>query len=166
MPGYVKSSIHHWWPEVVSQTWADPKGFVNRLQPDGSTQRAPPRKFGSIKNAHTIKLSPDPSVRTVWDEEFEKEFDHADNAFRSFIDWLKSLKYPDHVSTVHWYERFLSYQLERARLETFTECLVSLAVRSPKSRREAASWGKKTSRGAFESGSRDPQRYKYARGST
>ena len=50
----VKAALHHWWPHSVSKFWADEKGLVTRISPDGNESRAPPQRFGAINSAHQI----------------------------------------------------------------------------------------------------------------
>jgi len=86
-----KSERHHWWPECVSQHWADENGGVNRLSPDGSLRQGVPKNFGVIGNGHLIKLSYEPEFEDVRFQNFEPEFQRADSNFSGVIEWLGNL---------------------------------------------------------------------------
>jgi hypothetical protein len=135
----LKSQRHHWWPECVSEFWKDDGGCVNWLLPNGEVRKAPPRNFGVIGNAHHIKLGPNPSEATVWDQSFESEFQRADDNFPRTIKWLSSLHREacPHASTLT--ERFLPQNAPDEEIGLLVEGLVSLAVRSPMNRESAVS---------------------------
>ena len=133
----LKSARHHWWPKSVSRHWADSRGFVKRLAPDGMVNCAPPKEFGAIGNGHHIRLSDDSA--TDWDESFEDRFQQADNAFNDIIDWLSSLQYSVSKNGTPHRTRFDPVDAPEKRLRTLIECLVSLAVRSPMTREAAVS---------------------------
>ncbi len=41
-----KTEVHHWWPEAVSNFWADAEGQVNRIEANGDLVRSLPKSFG------------------------------------------------------------------------------------------------------------------------
>ncbi len=128
----LKSERHHWWPRCVSARWAAEDGTTGWIKPDGSCKRVPPHHLGVIRDGHHIKIG-EPGASTHWDASFEDEFDRADGHFPAVIAWLESLE-----------RRFISHPLSRERfvpqaatdekLRLLTECVVSLAVRSPMNR--------------------------------
>lgn len=128
----LKSELHHWWPRCVSSHWAADDGTTGWIKPDGTCRRVPPRHLGVLRNAHHIKLG-DPGVSTPWDSSFEDEFDAADSRFPEVVSWLEELqrrvtprpRFPD---------RLLSQPATDDQLRLLTECVVSLAVRSPMNR--------------------------------
>jgi len=131
------SERHHWWPECVSQHWADADGVVHRLSPDGEVRSAPPKNFGVIGNGHLIKLSYDPEFEDVRFENFEREFQRADDRFPGVLRWLDDLdrKGPPFEASIE--ERMLTQQVTDIQFSDLIECIVSLAVRSPRHREQA-----------------------------
>ena len=123
----------------MSRYWADSYGLVNRLTPDGRVNHAPPERFGSIGNAHHIRLSRNQHEASDWDESFEHVFDLADTAFPGVIEWLAALEHvpAHHVKSRE--DRFHPVHASEDRLRSLVECLVSLAVRSPMNREAAVS---------------------------
>lgn len=130
----LKSERHHWWPECVSQYWADSEGGVNWLLPNGEVRRAAPKNFGVIGNGHLIKLGDDPAVGSVWDTSFEAEFQSADNNFPRIIEWLNALDRCDPPFERPVSTRIVPNPVEDQQFADMIECLVSLAARSPKHR--------------------------------
>lgn len=130
----LKSEGHHWWPECVSRHWQGKDGKTGWMKPDGSTVRLPPQVLGKITNGHHVQLSgehTEPRYRE--DFSFERTFDKADNNFPSTIKWLESLeRLLIHDCTLG--ERFLAQNASENQLHLLTECVVSLAVRSPRYR--------------------------------
>ena len=129
----IKSARHHWWPQGVSKHWAAVDGTTGWIKPDGSCIRVPPKQLGVIGNAHQIKLGRTPGESTAWDTNFESEFEVADNQFPNVIAWLQSLErvaLPIRSLT----DRFLPQAATVTQLRALTECVVSLAVRSPMNR--------------------------------
>jgi hypothetical protein len=137
-----KSARHHWWPECVSKHWAREDGCVSWLLPNGTTKALPPSQLGAISNGHMIRLSAIPGGETPWDQDFESHFNRADSAFPNIIDWLLSLEHRSTpFATVQ--ERFINQASSDAQLCLLTECVVSLAVRSPMTRAYAISLAEK-----------------------
>lgn len=132
----MKSAKHHWWPECVSRHWAGADGMVGWMLPDGTLKRVPPAKLGMIGNGHHIKLASDPRVSTPWDQSFEPEFDNADTNFPGLIAWLDKLPRTE-IAGADLRPRFLPHPASEEELRMLTECMVSLAVRSPRSREAA-----------------------------
>jgi hypothetical protein len=129
--GKLKSERHHWWPRCVSQFWVGPDGGTGWIKPDGSEKRIPPAQLGMIGNGHHIKLA-EPGIETPWDSTFEPEFQKADDHFPSVIEWLESLNRAAAQGSVT--DRFLAQPATDDQLRMLTECVVSLAVRSPMNR--------------------------------
>ena len=138
-----KSAGHHWWPECVSARWKDKEGCVHWLEPSGKSHHAPPKNFGVIGNGHLIQLDQRPGEESVWDTEFESEFQHADNVFRTLIDWLLTLERPSQPSPDESTLQFCPQHTSDERLAMITECVISLAVRSPMNRNAAVSLAEK-----------------------
>lgn len=133
----LKSQRHHWWPECVSQYWADSSGGVHWLLPNGEVRRSVPRNFGVIGNGHAIKLGDDPVTGSVWDSSFEAEFQNADDNFPRIIDWLNTLDRCDPPFERPVSTRIVPVAVEDSQFATLIECLVSLAARSPSHREQA-----------------------------
>jgi hypothetical protein len=95
--GKTKPERHHWWPECVSRNWADDAAGVHWLLPDGSERRARPGAFGVIGNGHFIKLGRHAGDTTPWDQNFEEEFQKADEQFPAVISWLEGLDFQPRI---------------------------------------------------------------------
>lgn len=134
----LKSARHHWWPRCVSARWAAEDGTTGWMKPDGSCIRVRPKKLGLIGNAHHIKLSHLPGDSTPWDTNFENEFDTADSNFPAVIAWLENLDH-EFLLNRELRDRFLSQPATDDQLRVLTECVVSLAVRSPMNREASVS---------------------------
>jgi hypothetical protein len=93
-----------------------------------------PKKFGVIGNGHAIKLSPDPSIPSPWDESYEAAFQAADDSWPTLIAWLEGLTFLPRPPP----QRFLTQPAGDAQITRLVEALVSLAVRSPTTREAAA----------------------------
>lgn len=128
------SKRHHWWPICVSQFWKGSDGRVTRLSPNGESLRQNPKEFGVITHGYSIRLSRNPSERTVWDYNFENEFQLADDNFPQVIRWLEGLKREDRTDILDLTKRFLPQDVSEEWLERLMEGLVSLCVRSPMNR--------------------------------
>lgn len=135
----LKSERHHWWPECVSQYWADDESGVHWLLPDGQIRRSTPNNFGVIGNGHHIKLGSDPAIGSVWDESYEHEFNTADTNFPSIIEWLNSLDRCNPPFDAPIAERIRQQSVEDSQFGVLIECLISLAVRSPMHREQSVS---------------------------
>jgi hypothetical protein len=134
----LKSERHHWWPECVSSHWAAKDGTTGWIKPDGTSIRVPPKNLGLIGNGHHIKLSRHPGDSTHWDTSFEREFDAADSNFPKIISWLSSLNC-DYKPSQKLRDRFLEQLPDDDVLRKLTECVVSLAVRGPMTRKASVS---------------------------
>jgi hypothetical protein len=131
------SKNHHWWPICVSEFWKDADGLTTRLSPNGEKLRLAPKKFGFIGHGHTTKMSRVPGETTVWDYNFENEFQRADQNFPQVIRWLEGLKREDQPSPRPLMKRFLPQDVPEDRLSLLMEGIVSLCVRSPMNRNAA-----------------------------
>ena len=134
----LKSERHHWWPRCVSAHWAAEDGTTGWIKPDRSYVRVPPKELGLIGNAHHIKLGRHAGDSTDWDTSFEDDFDAADANFPSVISWLESLKH-EFMPHRELHDRFLVQSAADDQLRLLTECVVSLAVRSPMNREASVS---------------------------
>ncbi|MBS1826407.1 MAG: DUF4238 domain-containing protein [Acidobacteria bacterium] len=129
----LKSALHHWWPCCVSRHWTSEDGSIGWMKPDGTSLRAPPRKLGAIRNGHQIKLADRADETTAFDTDFESAFNLADSQFPDVIAWLEGLeRLPRSHRSVT--DRFISQPATHEQLCALTECIVSLAVRSPRNR--------------------------------
>lgn len=128
----LKSEVHHWWPRCVSALWAAADGTTGWIKPDGTCKRLPPHHLGKIRDGHHVKLG-DRGASTHWDSSFEDEFDAADSHFPAVVSWLDGL---DRRVTTYprFRDRFVSQPAGDEELRRLTECVVSLAVRSPMNR--------------------------------
>jgi len=111
---------------------------VHWLKPDGETKRIPPAQLGAIGNGHTIKLG-HPGETSPWDQSFEAEFDRADSAFPKVIEWLQEVAEKARLLPGPLTGQFEPHDCSDALLTTLSECVVSLAVRSPMNRAGAVS---------------------------
>jgi hypothetical protein len=134
----LKSQRHHWWPRCVSARWAAEDGTVGWLKPDGTSIRVPAKELGAIGNAHHIKPGRFPDGSTPLDTSFENAFDMADTNFPLVISWLESLHH-EFVPGPELRDRFLAEFAPADKLRLLTECVVSLAVRSPMNREASVS---------------------------
>lgn len=101
-------------------------------------QACPPAQLAMIGNGHHIKLSRNPADSSPWDMSFEREFDLADGNFPSVIAWLNTLT-SQKLLNLQLRDRFLPQPCTDDQLKILTECVVSLVIRSPKSREAAVS---------------------------
>ena len=131
----VKSALHHWWPQGVSRFWANQKGFVTRLSPDGISKEAPPKKFGAIRNAHQIVIRDSSNDGAVtYRESFEHLFGSVDRQFPKVIEWLKSLERRAVEFHLPFRNRFHVVSAPEDKLRYLIQGLFSLVVRSPANR--------------------------------
>lgn len=131
---------HHWWPESLSGYWSDEEGKVNWLLPTGEVRRQPPRKFGAIRDGHTIRMSDEPGAVTPWDESFESTFDDADSSFHHILAQLNELDRCGPPFEVPITERFVSTPVPQPNFGAILRCALSLIVRSPQFRRIAGAY--------------------------
>jgi hypothetical protein len=85
-----------------------------------------------------MKLGRKRGDTTPWDDNFEHEFGTADGHFPEMIRWLEALQRKDNGGAM-LAERFLAHPVADERLVMLTECVMSLAVRSPMNRTRAVS---------------------------
>lgn len=142
MQKIMKSAQHHWWPRCVSKYWGNSDGFVNWVNPDGIIKRIRPANLGMIGNGHHIKLSSDLSQISPFDSSFESTFDCADRNFQSIINWLSSLIHTP-INNRDFRRRFIPEAATDEQLRLLTECVVSLAVRSPMNREASVALAEK-----------------------
>lgn len=129
---------HHWWPECVSKHWADTAGGVHWILPDGDVRRAKPASFGVIGNGHFIKL--DDGEGESWrNNNFEGEFQEADNAFPDVIAWLDALDRTGPPFERPQRDRVIRQPATEEEMATLFASLVSLAIRSPMHRERSVS---------------------------
>ena len=129
----LKSAQHHWWPRTLSRHWADEKGRVHRLAPDGVVIQSRPASFGAVKNAHHIKLG-DSESPSPFDETFEPKFGAADNAVRGLISWVESLAEKPLSTSLSLEKRIAPAVATDGQFSSCIECIISLVVRSPRFR--------------------------------
>ncbi len=128
-----KAAAHHWWPRCVSKYWVGRDGLVGRISPDGSHKRIAHHKLGVLKDGHTVRLSKRSGEPTPWDHIFESEFDKADTAFPWTIEWLAELRRQRQLFDPKP-GPYTAAAADDDQLRALTECVVSLAVRSPRNR--------------------------------
>ena len=124
----LKTERHQWWPEALSQFWADANGAVTRVSSDGKVLTQEPRKLRFIKNAHHIKMAREP---TVWDHSYERAFDAADNSFPGLVGWLRAQLPKEPTTSEGLSDRLTPVRISQADHERMAECVASLIVRSP-----------------------------------
>jgi hypothetical protein len=128
----LKSELHHWWPRSLSSRWAAEDNKTGWIKPDGTCKRLPPHHLGVILDGHHIRFG-DRGESTLWDTSFEDEFDKADSHFPAVVAWLERLDRRP-TSSTRIRDRFVSQPARDEELRQLTECVVSLAVRSPMNR--------------------------------
>jgi hypothetical protein len=129
----IKAANHHWWPICVSKHWRDENELINRIQPNGKLSKGPPKKLGLFKDGHNIKLKQGGDSSSPFDTSFEDDFEIADSNFPNVIKWLENLIYTSKFND-HLEDRFVPQTCKKEDLDMLTECVVSLAVRSPQNR--------------------------------
>ena len=134
--GQLKSARHHWWPESLSAFWKDAEGCVHRLTPDGTLRRAPPKNFGVLGNGHLIRLGPTSADQTPWDQDYEAEFQKPDNQVPNLIRWLETLRLEERLDRPAA-DRFVAESMAGDRAAMLFETMISLAVRSPRTREKS-----------------------------
>lgn len=138
LKGKTKAERHHWWPSCVSERWADERGGVHWLLPTGEERCARPESFGVIGNGHFIKLGRKPGESTPFDQNFEPVFQRADDHFPTVIDWLESLRFEPRMDHERR-SRFLPQPSQDDLFGQMVEALISLAIRSPRTRESCVS---------------------------
>jgi hypothetical protein len=126
--GKLRAELHHWWPKSLSSFWADDRGCVHQLTPDGKAVASPPKQFGAIRNDNQIRFADRP---TIWDESFEHTFQMADDNFAGIVRWLQTLSSSILARDTPFAARLTPLTLSRDRQMLLAECLASLIVRSP-----------------------------------
>jgi hypothetical protein len=103
------------------------------IKPDGSERRVPPAQLGMLRDGHHVKLGSGSGETSAWDFSFESKFDQADSRFPAVISWLQGLiRKPRLGGDIR--HGYLPQSASDEQLRTLTECVVSLAVRSPMNR--------------------------------
>ncbi|MDF2810469.1 MAG: hypothetical protein K0S56_1500 [Microvirga sp.] len=129
---------HHWWPECVSKHWADQAGGVHWILPDGEVRRAKPASFGVIGNGHFIKMGD--GAEQFWrNNNYESEFQKADDAFPRLISWLDDLDRAGPPFERQKADRIIRQSATEAEMALLFGSLVSLAIRSPMHRERSVS---------------------------
>lgn len=136
----IKSAKHHWWPETLSSYWADDEGGVTWLRPNGKSIKSAPKKFGAIKDGHTIRMSNLPGDESVWDNSFEKDFDQADGSFHRVLKWLNELDRCGPPFETSLTKRFVATPVSQSDFDELLVCAFSLIVRSPQFRQIAGAY--------------------------
>jgi hypothetical protein len=126
----LKTARHHWWPEGLSEFWADKDGCTNCMAWDGKVIRLQPEKFGHIGSGHHIKFSEE----NPWNTSIEEEFGEADTDFPFLANWLLGLEKRTGDPIANLNKRLLAQSLPSERRRQLAQCLASLIVRSPRSR--------------------------------
>jgi hypothetical protein len=131
--GKPKSERHHWWPVCLSRYWAGDDGGVSKISANGVELRIRPAGFGVIGNGHFIKLGRMPGETTGWDQNFESEFQRADENIPRLIAFLEAMTFEvrSHASLR---DRFVAGVIPDDFFDQLIETLISLAVRSPMTR--------------------------------
>jgi hypothetical protein len=88
MAGGSRSKDHHWWPVALQGYWADRRGDVSWISPDGkpNKKRFYNRGIGFKRHGHTMLRG-----KGGWETNFESEFD-IDDKIHKTISALVSLK--------------------------------------------------------------------------
>jgi hypothetical protein len=125
----IKGEKHHWWPEGLSKYWENERGLVHRIDFRGEVIRSSPKEFGQISDGHNILFEGE----SPWQSTIENYFDKADRNMPTIVDWLASLKSEVKTENTRVF-LYLSQEREDDNLDALRECIISLAVRSPKYR--------------------------------
>ncbi len=84
-----------------------------------------PQKLGKISDGHNILFENE----SPWQSTIEHFFDEPDQNMSKIVGWLSSFKKENTTDFL-----YLSQEREDENLDTLRECIISLAVRSPKYR--------------------------------
>ena len=106
------------------------------LLPSGEVRKARPQSFGVIGNGHLIKLGHEDKPSPV-DQNYESEFQRADDAFPSLISWLDGLDRAGPPFEAARHSRIIPQSVTDEQMATLVKCIVSLAVRGPMHRERA-----------------------------
>lgn len=125
----VKTAFHHWWPQRLSEEWFDENGVVHQKLYDREVvNQTNTKKFGGIKNNHTVRMSDEP---TNWDFTYENSFSRADGNISKLVELLLSLETSNVNSDKNYEDRFFIQDLGAEKEALLFECCISLLVRSP-----------------------------------
>lgn len=124
---------HHWWPKSLSQFWTDANGKVSRIDSAGNVSRSSPTKTARISDGHNLRFG------SPWDTTFEHEFGRPDGEFPRLVELLCSIV-NDHRDAQIAKLEYHAHTCNDSDLESLVECLVSLAVRSPRFRQGVVSF--------------------------
>jgi hypothetical protein len=119
---------HHWWPKSLSQHWTDAEGMISRIDTEGKVSRSKPTATARISDGHNIRIAP------PWDTTFEQYFDRPDSSFPDVTNLLKFLVASHRERASVKESGHCVHACKESDLQCLCECLVSLAVRSPKFR--------------------------------
>ncbi|NVE94474.1 hypothetical protein [Altererythrobacter lutimaris] len=89
------SKKHHWWPVGLQSYWADHKGVVKSIDPDGivGCKKFHNRQIAKKRHGHTMRLK-----QGVWEMNFEPEFE-IDGKVHSIVKKAFDLPAPgNHIS--------------------------------------------------------------------
>jgi hypothetical protein len=121
----LKRAGHHYWPESLSQYWANSEGQTIRLAWNGEEVRSPPKNFGVLGDGHRVK------VDGPWDSTIEPLFQNADSNFPGVVEYLSRLEANTASARAEWDKRLLAQPLPTDIRAQLGECLASLIARSP-----------------------------------
>ncbi len=133
---FISGERHHWWPKSLSKFWTDDEGRISRIDTKGKISRPTPTSIARITDGHNFKLG------SPWNSTFEQVFDCPDGNFPPVVELLESLVKDHRNSAPIGQLGFCPQRCEDLDLQTLCECLVSLAVRSPKFRQGVVSFVK------------------------
>lgn len=143
-----KSAIHHWWPRGLSKHWRNEDGMVGCLKSDGTSFYTQNSKLGGIRNAHAHKYTDD-WESSPWNQISENLFQDVDDNISRIVKELTTEPLDNRKSNDgRWKEFDSSKWLESNLVQT----LVSLCVRSPRTRHDASMLGRQLM--GYERGSR------------
>lgn len=129
----IRGEKHHWWPQSLSRYWASEEGFVHRIDTQGVDLKLRPRKLGCISDGHNFFAKKGES--TPWDQTFEDSFDRPDRNFPMMVEWLNGrVQRHETERAKKNLDDYYPHSCSTEYLQQLCECLVSLAVRSPKFR--------------------------------
>jgi len=121
----IKGEKHHWWPMGLSKYWKNERGEIQRIDFKGEVIPSNPQKIGKISDGHNILFENE----SPWQSTIEHYFDEPDQNMSKIVGWLSAFKKENATDFL-----YLSQEREDVNLDTLRECIISLAVRSPKYR--------------------------------